>query len=147
MKLLTHNLLQCIVPACRKHHYPLKVTASLLNVEENPFDAIFASRMLERLEYNILLEAYNSLRQDGQPELPPAVPEDGASNEVFLQSLFFAINCLDVVEGAMTCSSCGRIYPIHNSIPNMIVRAIEGEQPPQSIEKEQEDEEEEESEN
>lgn len=54
-------------------------------------------------------------------ELPAEVPEDVAVNEEFLQKLHHVLMEVEVLEGALECPETGRIFPIQNGIPNMLL--------------------------
>jgi uncharacterized protein YbaR (Trm112 family) len=32
----------------------------------------------------------------------------------------------EILEGTLTCSSCGHVYPIHDGIPNLLPPSVEG---------------------
>lgn len=49
------------------------------------------------------------------------MPEDVAVNEEFLQKLHHVLMEVEVIEGALECPETGRIFPIQNGIPNMLL--------------------------
>lgn len=57
-------------------------------------------------------------------KLPVECPKDFGNNEEFLKTIFFAISNVIVETGTLTCPHCAKVYPIINSIPNMIVRDL-----------------------
>lgn len=83
----------------------------------------------ELVSYNtILCSCKNSLiyncktTQIGLTDhLPAEVPEDVAVNEEFLQKLHHVLMEVEVVEGVLECPETGRIFPIQNGIPNMLL--------------------------
>lgn len=117
MKLLTHNLLQCPLSGT----YPLKIVCREIERTESEFRPDVMLNMLPKLEWSVLLEAARDVGFEG---LPDAVPDDANDNDEFLQLLHTCILDTHVKEGDLV-SSMGRVYPINDSIPNMLLQ--EGE--------------------
>ena len=53
-------------------------------------------------------------------ELPPAVPEDYATNEVFLRVLHHVLLEVEILEGTLVCPETERRFPIKEGIPSML---------------------------
>lgn len=51
--------------------------------------------------------------------LPPDLPDDYDSNQEFLTVLAYTLYGFIVLEGSITCNSCGLIFPITEGIPRM----------------------------
>ncbi|CUG62097.1 Hypothetical protein, putative [Bodo saltans] len=122
MRLLTHNLLCCV----KCQHYPLDVRATDIAPAEAPFDADFVRRMLNRVTYAYLVDAFESLHShpalQSVASLPPTLEEVDLSDEsTQLRDIHFALNAFAVRNGALTCSKCETTFPINEFIPNMLV--------------------------
>ncbi|KAA6401082.1 MAG: hypothetical protein EZS28_003387 [Streblomastix strix] len=124
MRLLTHNIMQCVSPTCMNQHRSLKLQATKVEISQNEYDNIFTQRMIGRIDYDVLLEAYKSIIQNEYPILPPIPPQDIQGDDNFMKAMFFAIQTIIIVEGEMRCPQCGHIYIIHDTIPNMIIREM-----------------------
>lgn len=123
MRLLTHNLMCCI----KCQHYPLAVEATEVAPAEAPFDDDFIRRMLNRICYDYLVEAFESLRTT-QPGLQskkalPATLEavDLSESSDDLRDIHFALNAFAVKQGALKCTKCETRFPIVDYVPNMLV--------------------------
>jgi len=121
MKLLTHNILKSNVKGV-KVGFPLAIKATQIQTLNVPFNPEFVRNMLPRLEYAVLQQAAEAL---GFTELPTSLPPDALSNEDFLRRCHHALNNIDVVEGELVCRESGRVFPIKNGIPNMLLREDE----------------------
>lgn len=123
MRLLTHNLLCCL--KCQS--YPLTVEATDVAPAEAPFDADFVKRMLNRLCYSYLAEAFNDLRSkhiglSGTNPLPLTIEEvDLSDNSAVLRDIHFAMNAVAIRNGNLRCPKCETCYQIVEYIPNMLV--------------------------
>lgn len=122
MRLLTHNLLCC--PKCQS--YPLDIQSTDLSPAEAPFDAAFVRRMLPRLLYQNLVDAFASLKQqnrqlDNHGPLPPTLEELDLSDESKdLRAVHYAMNAVAVKNGALKCPQCETRCPIVDYVPNMV---------------------------
>ncbi|KAH7829663.1 putative multifunctional methyltransferase subunit TRM112 [Monocercomonoides exilis] len=150
MKLITHNILTCVDPRCKKEPPSLTLAATKVSVEDSKFDEAFIVRMIDRIDYPTLLTAYREVAPKDSPVLPPEVPKEPHTNKEFLKALYYAVCCIVIEEGEMICPRCARSYPIRGSIPNMILRPMDEEEIKHSskrmkVDKEEADEEEGES--
>ena len=59
---------------------------------------------------------------DGIPNEPP---ENVAENEQLLQKLHHLLLEVDVLDGQLECPETGRVFPITNGIPNMVLNEDE----------------------
>ena len=87
----------------------------------------FKQHLILFLLYNVHLPHSLQIQRDHFPQLEPLpmqCPQDLAHNQQFLESIFFAISCVVVDEGSLTCPHCSKVYPIKGSIPNMILRDL-----------------------
>jgi len=121
MKLLTHNMMQSNVKGV-KNGYPLGIKATKLSVLELEYNPDFTKAMLGRIDYNVLRMAAAALGYTSLPELPP---DDALSNEAFLKCLFHALMNLEIEEGQLICQGSGRVFPIKNGIPDMLLNENE----------------------
>lgn len=115
MKLLTHNFLCC--PACQ--HYPLLIQADEVETLESDANLDFIARVAPRLDAGALRMALSrvGVLDDFDAELHWESLAD--SDPEFLHN---AINNLEVVQGALKCDKCEKVYPIRDSIPQMVLR-------------------------
>lgn len=51
--------------------------------------------------------------------LPSELPDDYDTNQEFLTALAYTLYGLIIIEGSLTCNSCGLVYPITEGIPRM----------------------------
>ncbi|GFE53480.1 cell-cycle-associated kinase CDK [Babesia ovis] len=83
MRLVTHNLLMCNTPRC-KGGYPLKVEVALgedsSKVESQELDPGFIRKMLERMDYSVLVKTVRSVGMD----LPDSYSDADLESEDFL---------------------------------------------------------------
>ncbi|KNH03723.1 hypothetical protein XU18_4918 [Perkinsela sp. CCAP 1560/4] len=123
MRLLTHNLIQCV--KCGTNGFPLQLTveaAEDIAEVECQFDPSFMQNILDRLDLECLSSVVNTLPVDIEitAELPTSCPS-GALPEEDLENLHKVLNCYEVITGKMTCPACQQVYEINDRIPNMIV--------------------------
>lgn len=58
-------------------------------------------------------------------ELPAVIPNIYAEDTEFLQKLHHVLLEVDIVEGNLECPETGRIFPITEGIPNMLLNEDE----------------------
>jgi multifunctional methyltransferase subunit TRM112 len=124
MRLLTHNLLCCL--KCQS--YPLDIQADVVAPAEAAFDATFVRRMLARITYSYLVDAFNALREQHQSismtaAIPATVEEvtDLTDESAQLKAIHFAMNGVAVKNGKLKCAHCSMEYLIDDYIPNMVL--------------------------
>ena len=55
------------------------------------------------------------------PSLPEDLPKDWENNETLVHALYRVLFDVHLVEGNLVCPDTGRIFPVKQSIPNMIL--------------------------
>ena len=123
MRLLTHNLLCCL--KCQS--FPLVVDARDIAPVDAAYDGLFVRRMLARLEYQYLRDAFRAAKE-ANPTLLAAFSDlpdslDGADlsdGSATSRAIHFAMNGFMVKNGSLRCAKCETVYPIIDSIPNMV---------------------------
>lgn len=130
MKLLTHNLLKCNKKGVT-NGFPLIIRAVTMKYEETPYEQSFVSAMVPKLEYDALLKALGEIRDCSNfegieklgkfPTLPLALPPDHEKNEEFLKQLHTVLFDLNLIEGQLVCPESGRVFPVNDGIPNMLL--------------------------
>ena len=87
------------------------------NSSRNSFAAHHAHAQPHRRSRATLRAAQLKLEKG---ELPPAVPEDYATNEEFLKALHHVILEVEIVEGVLVCPETDKRFPIKEGIPSML---------------------------
>ncbi|OMJ08782.1 Multifunctional methyltransferase subunit [Smittium culicis] len=113
-------MLQCHVKGCddSSKNFPLSLENCQLEEVEAERNDEFLVRMYSRIDWAALV---TSCKQLGLNSLPEDAPEDISGNEEVLKSLHSLLLETNVIEGQMVCKGCGHIYPIRNSVPNMLL--------------------------
>lgn len=102
-----------------KRGYPLVIQATKIDKVEADYNPEFLIRMLDRLEYPVLVHA---LEMIGMKDfLPIMLPEKFAEEEEFMKHLHHALLEIEIVDGEMICPVSGRKFPIKDGIPNMLL--------------------------
>ncbi|XP_064540640.1 multifunctional methyltransferase subunit TRM112-like protein [Drosophila montana] len=123
MKLSTYNFLTSMAIKGVKVGYPLKLTINKKDVIESEFNPVFIERLLPKLDWSAVYGAAQvaELAED----IPAAQPENIAEDEQLLQKLHHLLFEIDVLEGQLECPETGRIFPIADGIPNMLLNEDE----------------------
>lgn len=58
-------------------------------------------------------------------DIPKEFSEDIATNESVLQKLHHLLLEIDILEGQLECPETGRVFPIKDGIPNMLLNEDE----------------------
>lgn len=116
MRLLTHSLLQCHVKKCQSPALLILSDISLDSVETD-FNAEFLLSLLTKIDYPSLVIAAKSL--------DVLLPETVDESEAGLAQLHSLLLETRITEGKMTCGDCGHVYPITDSIANMLLNEDE----------------------
>ncbi len=87
------------------------------NSSRNSFAAHHAHAQPHRRSRATLRAAQLKLEKG---ELPPAVPEDYATNEEFLKALHHVLLEVEIVEGVLVCPETDKRFPIKEGIPSML---------------------------
>eukprot|EP01029_Cantina_marsupialis_P025576 TRINITY_DN67781_c0_g1_i1.p1 TRINITY_DN67781_c0_g1~~TRINITY_DN67781_c0_g1_i1.p1 ORF type:complete len:142 (-),score=35.19 TRINITY_DN67781_c0_g1_i1:141-566(-) len=140
MRLITHNMLVCNVKLCkstakptedRQLNFPLKIDIEEegLSLEETEFNKEFVLHILPTLHWEAFVETVNSLDilDDLEMEtLPESLPEDLSEvPDELLANIHKLLIDVHIQEGTLTCPHCARVYPVKNSIPNMLLHEDE----------------------
>lgn len=125
MRLLVHNFLQCHVKNCQQS-YPLSLEVEEWAQDITPpeYNRATALRFLPKVEWPCLLDVARQLNIPEASGLPLEKPDENSSDEV-LSNMMVALVGRQVKNGKMTCPGCGHIYPIKDSIPNMLLNEDE----------------------
>ena len=123
MKLVTHNMLtsKCIKGVVTG--YPLKLNARDVRVSEVDFNPEFISRMIPKLDWDVLCNAADTISHLG--ELPKTLPDSFDQNESFLKKAHHVMLEVEVVNGELICPETGRKFQITDGIPNMLLNEDE----------------------
>ncbi|KAL7693494.1 hypothetical protein Plhal304r1_c004g0018241 [Plasmopara halstedii] len=137
MRLLTHNMLVCRVKTCtdtagreagaRPLNFPLRIAPEMdgVVVLETQFSKSFMLHIMNTIDYQALCETTEELNHPEVPILPQQIPSDISQQEELLKLIHRVIFDTNIVEGELICNNCGRIYPITNAVPNMLLEEDE----------------------
>ncbi|KAL0244638.1 hypothetical protein GEMRC1_008720 [Eukaryota sp. GEM-RC1] len=115
MRLRIHNLVQCSNQCCTAP-YPLKLSVTEVVEKPAPYDKTLVLRLLERMEYSVLVEAAQAVNIS----IPEVLALDYGENEELCKQYHRLLNEVVVKFGSLTCTSCGRVYPIKETICSFI---------------------------
>uniref|UniRef100_A0A1B6DIN9 Multifunctional methyltransferase subunit TRM112-like protein n=1 Tax=Clastoptera arizonana TaxID=38151 RepID=A0A1B6DIN9_9HEMI len=123
MKLLTHNMLtsKCIKGV--NVGYPLGILAKDIRVSETDFNMEFVTRIIPKIDWNVMYKAAESLGHAG--DLPQSLVGDYENNEDFLKKVHHVLLEVEVIDGELVCPETGRKFPITSGIPNMLLNEDE----------------------
>uniref|UniRef100_A0A182NIT1 Multifunctional methyltransferase subunit TRM112-like protein n=1 Tax=Anopheles dirus TaxID=7168 RepID=A0A182NIT1_9DIPT len=121
MKLLTYNFLTSKCIRGVKVGHPLKLNIVEKKVINADFNSEFITRMLPRLDWGAICTAATNVGSD----IPSSMPADIQNDAETLQKLHHILLEVDVVEGTLECPETGRIFPINNGVPNMLLNEDE----------------------
>ncbi|XP_039964921.1 multifunctional methyltransferase subunit TRM112-like protein [Bactrocera neohumeralis] len=123
MRLSTYNFLTSKAIKGVKVGFPLKLTIAKQDVVEAEFNPTFIERLLPRLDWSgIRLAAEVAGLND---DIPAELPANVAENEELLKKLHHLLLEIDVLEGQLECPETGRVFPITDGIPNMLLNEDE----------------------
>ncbi|XP_046968842.1 multifunctional methyltransferase subunit TRM112-like protein [Vanessa cardui] len=123
MKLITHNMLtsKCLKGVLTG--YPLAINATNIKVNEVDFNPDFISRIIPKLDWEVLWKAADSI---GHSEgLPQTIEQNYDEDKEFLKKAHRVLLEVEVEEGYLTCPESGRQFPITKGIPNMLLTEAE----------------------
>ncbi|KAK4877238.1 hypothetical protein RN001_009744 [Aquatica leii] len=123
MKLITHNML---TSKCMKGvtvGYPLKIQAVDVKTSEVDFNPEFISRLIPKVDWNVLCEAAESV--GFLDDLPRELIENYENDVDFLKKAHRVLLEVDIINGELVCPETGRKFPINNGIPNMLLNEDE----------------------
>lgn len=90
---------------------------------ESEFVPEFIQRTISRLEWPVVLSAAEAVGCGGS--LPPSLNDETTKDPDFLKLVHHVLLEIDIVNGKLECPETGRIFPIQNSIPNMLLNETE----------------------
>ncbi|XP_067643079.1 multifunctional methyltransferase subunit TRM112-like protein [Eurosta solidaginis] len=123
MKLSTYNFLTSKAIKGVKVGFPLKLTIVKKDIVENEFNPTFITRLLPRLDWSAIhLAAQVAELGD---DIPAEQPTNITENEDLLKKLHHLLLEIDVLEGQLECPETGRVFPITEGIPNMLLNEDE----------------------
>ncbi|GBP76800.1 Multifunctional methyltransferase subunit TRM112-like protein [Eumeta japonica] len=103
--------------------YPLAINAKEVKITEIDFNPEFISRLIPKLDWNVLWGAADSI---GHSEgLPKVIEPKYEENEEFLKKAHRVLLEIEIEEGNLTCPESGRQFPISKGIPNMLLTEAE----------------------
>ena len=126
MKFVTTNFVKCAVKACDSSTdaFPLLFLECQIVQEEQDYNPDFIKHILERLEWDAVVQVARELGNESLPVVKPEgldpIMED---DQAILRDLHTLLVETQIVEGKMTCRNCGHIYFIKNLIPNFFLPA------------------------
>lgn len=123
MRLITHNMLCSNVKGAATG-YPLQILPERVETQESEFSAEFIRNMLPKLEYSAFVGA---ARDIGITDLPPTVELDDETlaDEAFLMKVHHALLDVHILDGGLQCPETGRVFPVKDGIPNMLLHEDE----------------------
>ncbi|KAH8295776.1 hypothetical protein KR018_008755 [Drosophila ironensis] len=145
MKLSTYNFLTSMAIKGVKVGFPLKLTINKKEVVESEFNPTFVERLLPKLDWSAIYGAAQVVsiplyipkptprgpehsppfQAELADDIPPAQPENIGDNELLLQKLHHLLFEIDVLDGQLECPETGRVFPITDGIPNMLLNEDE----------------------
>ncbi|CAD7083233.1 unnamed protein product [Hermetia illucens] len=123
MKLITYNFLTSKCIRGVKVGYPLKLKIVQKEVVQTDFNPEFITRLLPRLDYPTVHMAAELV--DCAEGVPKELGENYAADQDLLQKLHHILLEIDIIEGQLECPETGRIFPITQGIPNMLLNEDE----------------------
>ncbi|CAB3374521.1 multifunctional methyltransferase subunit TRM112-like protein [Cloeon dipterum] len=125
MKLLTHNMLSSRCIKGVSVGYPLKISAKNVRLVNCDFDTDFTVRIIQKLDWNALWEAAESVgHADDIPKNLSDI-DDYDKNDEFLRKVHHVVLEVEVIEGELECPETGRKFPIEDGVPNMLLNEDE----------------------
>ena len=110
-----------------KSGFPLKITATEINVEDNApssQDLNFVQNLLPILDWPALVEAATQL---GLPAgaLPVNITDELATDNEFLAALYHVLMNVHLVRGVLTCPDTGREFAVTDGIVEFMLQEEE----------------------
>lgn len=97
--------------------------ASDIKVSEMDFNPEFVSKIIPKLDWQVLYKAAESIGQSG--DLPKDIVENYEKDQDFLKKAHHVLLEVDIINGELVCPETGRKFPINNGIPNMLLNEDE----------------------
>lgn len=116
MRVLTHNTLRCHAKGVVKG-YPLLLAIENVEINETEVDEEFLRRILPSLDWEGLTIAAAAL-EFGLPKIfDPSLLDDAD----FVAAMHRLLVDVQIINGTLTCPETGRVFPICNGIPSMVI--------------------------
>ncbi|GAB0090376.1 Multifunctional methyltransferase subunit TRM112-like protein [Sergentomyia squamirostris] len=119
MKLITYNFLTSKILRGVKVGYPLKINIVQKEIKSAEYNAEFITRMIPRLDWSGVCFGAEQVGCGG--DIPKEFNDTITSDTEILQKLHHILLEIDIIEGNLQCPETGRIFPISNGIPNMLL--------------------------
>ena len=100
----------------------MHVVATDVQPSPTEYEPEFVQNILSRVDFTALRGVVDELNVSSR--LPGPIPENadhGVLPEDQMRTVHFALSCIEVVSGTLTCPQCAQVYPIKDRIPNMVV--------------------------
>ncbi|KAG4077524.1 hypothetical protein HA402_002951 [Bradysia odoriphaga] len=123
MKLITYTFLTSKCIRGVKVGYPLKLNITHKETVTADFNPDFITRMIPRLDWPTVCAGAEQVGCTG--DLPTTLSDNYAADNEFLQKLHHVLMEIDVIEGNLECPETGRVFPITEGIPNMLLNEDE----------------------
>ncbi|XP_011195589.1 multifunctional methyltransferase subunit TRM112-like protein [Zeugodacus cucurbitae] len=123
MRLSTYNFLTSKAIKGVKVGFPLKLTIAKQDVVEADFNPTFIERLLPRLDWSAI--RFSAEVVGLADDIPAELPANVGENEELLKKLHHLLLEIDVLEGQLECPETGRVFPITDGIPNMLLNEDE----------------------
>ncbi|XP_059613369.1 multifunctional methyltransferase subunit TRM112-like protein [Phlebotomus argentipes] len=123
MKLITYNFLTSKFIRGVKVGYPLKLNVVQKEIKNSEYNPEFITRMIPRLDWSGVCFAAEQVGCGG--DLPKEFNDQITGDTEILQRLHHILLEIDIIEGNLQCPETGRVFPISNGIPNMLLNEEE----------------------
>uniref|UniRef100_A0A336N417 Multifunctional methyltransferase subunit TRM112-like protein n=2 Tax=Culicoides sonorensis TaxID=179676 RepID=A0A336N417_CULSO len=123
MKLLTYNFLTSKCIRGVKVGYPLKLHVQEKKEVQAEFSPEFITKTLPRLEWPAIYAAAQVM--NCSENLPQELSESMTQDQDFLKQVHHVLLEIDIVKGNLECPETGRLFPITDGIPNMLLNEHE----------------------
>ncbi|KAG8186078.1 hypothetical protein JTE90_027072 [Oedothorax gibbosus] len=123
MKLLTHNFM---TSKCLKRvniGFPLGIVAKEVQEIKVDFNSEFISRMIPKLDWDVLYTAAETLGH--LSGLPKTVAPQFENDQEFLKKAHHVLLEVELVSGELVCPETGVTFPVSDGIPNMLANEDE----------------------
>lgn len=93
-------------------------------IETTEFNPDFINRLLPRLDWPAIKTAAETV--GCAQEFPAEINPEATQNDTeLLQKIHHLLLEIDIVEGHLSCPETGRVFPISQGIPNMLLNEDE----------------------
>lgn len=92
-------------------------------IESQEFNAEFINRLLPRLDWPTIRSAAETV--GCAQDFPAEINLETSPDAELLQKIHHLLLEIDVIEGHLSCPETGRVFPISQGIPNMLLNEDE----------------------